>query len=162
MGIDTTDVVDVRTIAVAHPDDAPDLCGRSFVSPWFTMDPERAREFEHSTYLDEYPHPYGGEAGYGDDLVEGYHLLGMLDLMLNHCLWSEGPWIAWNYGLDDVRFVSVVRFSDPFRLRGTVTDVVDRGPQGHLLVLDIVGEVKARDRPGFVATQRFLWTTHAD
>ena len=38
-------------------------------------------------------------------------------------------------------------------------DVIDRGEQGHLLLLEIVGEVQGRERPGFVVTQRLLWTT---
>lgn len=157
MPIDTTDVADVRTLSVARLSQAPRLAGAAFVTPWFRMDPDRADAFHTGTYMDSYPHPYADE-GYGDDLVEGYHLLGMLDVLLNHAIWSDAPYLAWNYGLDHVRFVSVVRYRDRWRLRGAVTDVIDRGEQGYLLVLDIVGEVEGRDRPGFVATQRLLWT----
>lgn len=158
MAIDTTDLAEVKTLSVAHPSEAPTLAGAEFVSPWFTMDAERAEAFHTGTYMDSYPHPYV-EQGYGDDLVEGYHLLGMLDVLLNHVVWSGGPWIAWNYGLDHVRFVSVVRYTDRWRLRGSVKDVTDRGEQGYLLLLEIVGEVQGRERPGFVVTQRLLWTT---
>jgi hypothetical protein len=157
MALDHTDLDDVRLLSVAHPSLAPELSGGSFVTPWFTMDAERSDLFEQATYLDCYAHPYT-EDGYGEDLVEGYHLLGMLDFLLNQVLWSEGPWLAWNYGLDGVRFVSVVRHSDRVRIRGQVMEVIDRGEQGHLLVLSLVGEVHGRERPGFVATQRVLWT----
>jgi len=159
MGIDNTDLSEVVTITVHDPDEIPGLAGRSFVTPWFTMDEDRAHDFERGTYLDSYPHPYGGEAAYGDDLVEGFHLLGMLDFLCNHGLWSDGPWLAWNYGVDHARFVSVVRLSDRLRIRGTVREVIDRGEQGQLVVLDLVGEVQGRDKPGFVATLRALWTT---
>jgi acyl dehydratase len=157
MGIDTTDTSEVRTLSTSHPDEAPRLAGGRFVTPWFTLDPDRAGQFEKGTYLDSYAHPYGGGEGYGEDLVEGYHLLGMFDYLLNYVLWSDGPWIAWNYGLDRVRFTSVIRWSDPFRLSGTVTEVVPRGEHRHLLVLDVTGQVRGRDKPGFVATQRLLW-----
>lgn len=160
MGVDLDDTADVVPLSVRHPVEAPLLHGKRFVSPWFRMAPSRTALFETATYTDESPHRFGGEAGYGDDLVEGFHLLAMLDHLLNHVLWSDGPWLGWNYGLDHVRFVSVVRCSDRFRVRGTVADVIDRGDQGHLLVLDCVGEVEGRERPGFVATQRVLWTTH--
>lgn len=159
MGIDNGDLSEVVTITVRDPGEVAGLVGRSFVTPWFTMDADRAENFERGTYIDSYPHPYGGEAGYGDDLVEGFHLLGMLDFLCNHGLWAEGPWLAWNYGLDHARFVSVVRRSDRLRIRGTVRDVVDRGAQGQLVVLDLTGEVQGRERPGFVATLRALWTT---
>ena len=159
MGILTDDLSEVKTVSVSHPSEAPTLLGREFVTPWFTMDEDRANMFEKGTYLDSYPHRYGGDDAYGDDLVEGFHLLGMFDFLLNHSIWSEGPWIAWNYGVDKARFVSVIRRSDPFRLRGTIVDVVDRGAQGHLVVVDVVGEVRGRAKPGFVATSRALWTT---
>ncbi|MFG2731592.1 hypothetical protein [Streptomyces canus] len=160
MGIIGHDPDEIVTLAVQHPSQALELAGRSFVTPWFTMDAARSESFEFASYMDGYAHPYGGGEGYGDDLVEGFHLLSMTDFLLNQALWSEGPWIAWNYGLDRVRFVSVVRRSDPLRLRGTVREVVDRGAQGHLLVIDLIGEVKDRERPGFTATLRALWTTN--
>ncbi|MDP4502541.1 hotdog family protein [Nonomuraea turcica] len=159
MAIDLSDLSEVVTLSTRHPSEAPTLLGKSFVTPWFSMDADRSAIFEKATYLDDYPHPYGGAEGYGEDLVEGYHLLGMLDYLFNHALWSEGPWIAWNYGLDNVRFVSVVRHDDRFRIRGTITQVIDRGRQGHLLVIDCTAEVAARERPGFVATQRVLWAS---
>ncbi|GAA4078711.1 acyl dehydratase [Nocardioides aromaticivorans] len=159
MTIDSTDTSEVVTLTVDSPDEVPTLAGKTFVTPWFTMDEDRHKAFEHGTYLDSYPHGYGGESGYGDDLIEGFHLLGMLDYLCNHALWSEGPWLAWNYGLDHVRFVSVVRSADSLRIRGTVREVIDRGDQGHLVVVDAVGEVKGREKPGFVATLRALWTT---
>lgn len=160
MGIDITDLAEVRALSVSHPGEAPHLLGGRVVTPWFTMDAERATQFERGTYMDSYAHPYGGGDGYGEDLVEGFHLLGMLDYLLNQVLWSDGPWIAWNYGLDRVRFTSVVRWSDPFRLIGTVTDVVPRSDGDHLLVVDLTGEVRDRDKPGFVAVQRILWSSH--
>lgn len=160
VGIVTTDLAEVKTLSVSHPSEAPRLAGGRFVSPWFVMDAERAVAFERGTYLDSYAHPYGGQEGYGEDLIEGYHLLGMLDNLLNQVLWSGGPWIAWNYGLDRVRFTSVIRQSDPFRITGTVSDVVARGAGDHLLVLALTGEVRGRDKPGFVATQRILWSSY--
>lgn len=159
MGIHTTDLSEVKVLKVHRVEDAASLSGAAFVTPWFQMDKDRAQDFERGTYLTDYPNPYGGEAAYGDGLVEGFHLLGMLDFLLNHSLYcTDKTWIAWNYGLDHARFVTVVRDSDLYRIRGTVKDVIHKGDQGQLLVLDLRGEVKGRERPGFVATLRVLWT----
>lgn len=157
MGIHSTE--GATTLSVAHPSQAPTLLGKTFVTPWFVVDDDRVTDFEKASYHDEYPHEYGGEDGYGEGLVEGFHLLSLVDVLCNHSLWSEGPWLAWNYGVDNVRFVSVVRTTDPFRVHGQVRKVIDRGEQGHLVVLDLRGEVRGRERPGFVATLRALWTT---
>ncbi|MFF7289524.1 hypothetical protein [Streptomyces sp. BK205] len=157
MGILSTE--GATTLTVPHPSQAPALLGGTFTTPWFVVDDERTKDFEKASYHDEYPHAYEGEDGYGDGLVEGFHLLSLLDVLCNHSVWSEGPWIAWNYGLDNVRFVSVIRTTDPFRVHGHVREVIDRGDQGHLVVTGLRAEVRGRERPGFVATQRALWST---
>jgi acyl dehydratase len=161
MGLDLNDTSEMVTLSVPHPSHAPELLGKSFTSCWFTMDPDRSDEFDRATYLDHQQHPYVGQEGYGAGLVEGFHLLGLLDCLCNSALWSEGPWIAWNYGLDHARFVSIVRRDDRLRLKGTVAEVTDRGAQGHLLLLDLVGDIEGREKPGFVARLRVLWATHA-
>ena len=161
MPIHADDMSEVVTIEIAHPGELPQLVGRDFVTPWFSVDPERSEQFEYATYLDSYPHPYEDDEheGYGDGLVEGFHLLGMIDFLMNHVFLGDFPVIPWNYGLDRVRFVSVVRVEDRFRLTGTIKDVIERPGQGHLVVIDIVAQVQGRERPAFVATQRVLWTT---
>lgn len=156
MGIEISDLSEVVTLSVDHPSKARELLGRSFVTPWFTMDKARSEAFEFGTYMDCFAHPYTGDDAYGENLTEGFHLLGLLDALCNQALWSDGPWVAWNYGLDKVRFVSVVRWTDPLRIRGTVRDVVER-EAGHLLVVDAVGEVRDREKPGFTVTFRVLW-----
>ncbi len=63
MTIDSTDTSEVVTLTVDSPDEVPTLAGKTFVTPWFTMDEDRHKAFEHGTYLDSYPHGYGGESG---------------------------------------------------------------------------------------------------
>jgi acyl dehydratase len=159
MGIDTVDVSEVQVLRVDELAEVEELTGQVFVTPWFQMDSERVEAFERGTYIDSYPHLYGGEVAYGHDLIEGFHLLGMLDYLVNHSLYCTAPsWLAWNYGLDHARFVSPVRIGDRFRVRGTVDEVIDRDAQGWLLVLDLVGQVQNREKPGFTARLRVLWT----
>ncbi|WP_163512177.1 hypothetical protein [Fodinicola acaciae] len=157
MPLDLNNTEDVQTIHIDHPRDALSLIGKRFVSPWFSMDHDRAELWEQGTYLDLIPDAYY-EEGYGDGLVEGYHLLGMLDYLMNQVLTTGGRWVTWNYGLDRVRFVSVIRERDRFRLTGSIVNVEER-KQGFLVTNDIVAEVHGREKPGFIATQLALWTT---
>ncbi|WP_432970205.1 hypothetical protein [Dactylosporangium sp. CA-233914] len=159
MTVDLTDTSEVVTITIDSPDAIPALTGRAFTTPWFSVDPERSEQFEYSTYLDSYPHPYEEEDGdgYGDGLVEGFHILGMIDYLLNHVFESNFRCVPWNYGLDRVRFVSVVRVTDQFRITGTIRQVTDRGPQGYLVTADLTGQVRSREKPAFIATQHALW-----
>lgn len=161
MGIDLSDTSEVEIVTVDSPSAIPGLVGRRFTTPWFAVDLDRSEQFEFSTYLDSYPHPYEEDdgAGYGAGLVEGYHLLGMVDYLMNHVIVPKFRCIPWNYGLDHVRFVSVVRVADRFRLTGSITEVVDRGPHRHRITVDLRAAVDGRDKPAFVATQHVLWVT---
>lgn len=160
MAIDLHDTSGVKKLHVPSLQEAERVIGETLVTPWFQMDPERSAEFEHSTYLNEYPNPYEEDAGegYGEGLVEGYHLLGMIDYLMNHVV--ESPTdiriIPWNYGLDHVRFVSVVRTTDRFRLHGTLSKVEARDT-GLLATFDLKAEVEGREKPAFVAVQHALW-----
>lgn len=155
MPIDTNGIV---THSVAHPREAYQLAGISFITPWLTVEPDRAHQYEKAAYLDRIPHPYAN-SGYGDDLLDGYYLLSLLDVLINHSLWAERDWVSWNYGLDAVRFLSPVRLTDRFRVRGKVLEVLPKRDIGQLLVIDCSAEVDGRDKPGFVATQRLLWAS---
>jgi len=159
MGVDLTDIADVKHLHVSGLRSLPELIGSTVVTPWFIVDEDRASMFERGTYLDSYPQPYEEEDGeaYGEGLVEGFHLLGLIDYLLNHVIHCDERVVPWNYGLDRVRFVSPVHLSDRFRLRGTLTGAEIRRGQGVLVALDLECEVEGRDRPGFVATQHALW-----
>ncbi|MFE2456743.1 hypothetical protein [Streptomyces sp. NPDC059402] len=157
MGVVSTE--GATAISIEHPSELPGLVGTTFTTPWFRVDEDRLTSFEHASYHEEYPHGYGGEEGYGEGLVEGFHLLSLLDVLGNHAFWVEGPWLAWNYGLDRVRFISPVRTTDHFRVHGVVREVTERDNGGFLVVTDLRAEVKDREKPGFIATQRALWTT---
>lgn len=162
MPVDLKDLSEVKKLRIHSLDALQGQVGAEVLTPWFQMDEQRTEEFEHSTYLNEYANPYEETPGdgYGAGLVEGYHLLGMIDYLMNHVIERpETPrMIPWNYGLDRVRFVSVVRNNDRFRLRGTLAGVESKN-SGVRVTLDIIAEVEGRETPAFVATQHALWAT---
>ena len=136
--------------------DVPTLAGRHFQGSWFSVAPDRARAFDFAAYVDDNPVEMDGDR-YPDGLVEGFHLIALLDHLLNPLVNVSGdPWFGWNYGLDRVRFVSPIHAGEPIRLTGTVTAVEPRG-EGFLLTFDCTVEVQCRAKPGFVAEWRVLW-----
>lgn len=146
---------DVIALSVAFQD-VPSLAGQEFVGRWLVVDEPRLRSFEHATYLDDNEIQLDA-AAYPDGLIEGFHLLGLLDHLVNPVLnVNDGTWFGWNYGLDRVRFVSPVRAGDRMRVRGTVGTVEPRG-DGYLLLIHCTVEIDGRAKPGFVADWRVLW-----
>lgn len=138
--------------------EVPALTGRTFVGDWFAVDPDRLPAFEHATYLDQdQDEATFAEDFYPEGLVEGFHLLGLLDRLMSDTFGPEpGTVEGWNYGLDRVRFVSPVLAGERMRLHATLAGTEPKG-EGHVVLLKCVVEVEGRERPGFTADWRVLW-----
>ncbi len=134
----------------------PSLAGRSFTGDWFAVDGDKLPLFEEASYVDQNPDGLDLSV-YPEQLVEGFHLLSLLDHLMNRVLRpAPGEISGWNYGLDRVRFVSPVRAGERMRLTFEVLQAEPRG-DGYLLLFDCVIEVENRTRPGFTAQWRVLW-----
>lgn len=143
-------------VLTATFDELPTLVGRAYRGDWFAVEPSRIPVFAHASYLDETAHEVD-EADYPDELLEGFHLLSLLDYLISHAVRiAPGPWACWNYGLDRVRFVSPVTAGERMRVRGVIGAVEPRGT-GHLVLHRNVVEVAGREKPGFTADLWALW-----
>jgi acyl-coenzyme A thioesterase PaaI-like protein len=134
----------------------PSLAGRRFAGDWWSVDPEKLDEFDSAAYLNAMTFPWA-EGTFPDGLVEGFHLLALLDYMMNAVLHLEGEdAFGWNYGLDRVRFVSTIRAGERIRLTGEIAEVRPKDG-GYLVRQDCVVEVEGSERPGFVAEWWVFW-----
>lgn len=128
----------------------PALVGRRFVGPWFVLDETDRSDFESTTWLDRvYPEAPAPE--FGDDVVEGFHTLALLDALWNQVIrLDRSSTYTMNYGLDRVRFVAPVRIGQRLRLELTVEDATPRG-EGLLVRHACVIRAEDQERPGLVA-----------
>ena len=138
-------------------DDLPRSAGAKFVGPWFRVDEDRLPMFDRATYVDSNSVELAG-TNFPDGLIEGFHLLALLDHLTNEVLHVDDPrWTGWNYGLDRVRFVSPVTVNDRIRVAGRIAEVIPRG-EDQLVLLHCTIDVEGRSKPGMVAEWRVLWT----
>ena len=136
-----------------------ELVDRAFAGEWWTIDPGKVERFEEGTYLHELAFPWA-EATFPDGIVEGFHLLSLLDYMLNPILRLRGgDSFGWNYGLDRVRFVSPITVQDRIRVTGRVAEVRPKDG-GFLIRQDCAIEVEGREKPGVVAEWWVFWLLH--
>ena len=136
--------------------DLPTLTGRSFSGAWFVVDEARLPMFDEAVYSSENTYPLDGSE-YPAGMVEGFHLLSLLDHLVNPLLqFSDGPCVGWNYGLDRVRFVSTVIAGQKIRVKGIVGAVKPKG-RGYLVLCQCVMEIEGQDRPGMVADWWTYW-----
>lgn len=146
---------EIRALSVPFAE-LPSLAGRSFLGDWFSVDASKLPLFDEVTYTSENPYPLDTDA-YPEEMVEGFHLLALLDHLVNPLLRiSDGPCVGWNYGLDRVRFVSPVRAGQKIRVRGTIGAVRPKG-SGFLLLCQCAVEAEGSDRPGMVADWWTYW-----
>jgi hypothetical protein len=146
---------EIRALTAALAD-LPALAGRSFLGDWLTVDASKLPLFDEASYVSENPYPLD-TGGYPEGMVEGFHLLALLDHLLNPLLRISGDGtIGWNYGLDRVRFVSPVSAGQKIRVRGTVGAVTPKG-NGFLILCQCTVEVEGHARPAMVADWWTYW-----
>ena len=146
---------EIRELCVPFAE-LPSLVGRSFLGDWFIVGARSLPLFDRAIYTDRNPYPLDAR-GYPEDLVEGFHLLALLDHLVNPLLRvSDGPCVAWNYGLDRVRFVSPVRAGQKIRVNGSVGAVRPKG-SGFLILSRCAVEVGGREQPGMIADWWTYW-----
>ncbi|WP_395693502.1 MaoC/PaaZ C-terminal domain-containing protein [Nocardioides sp.] len=131
-------------------DEIAALEGRTFSGPWFELDDRDRDAFAAATWLDQvYPDPPPPE--FGNDVVEGFLTLGLLDALWNQVMrFDRESTYTMNYGLDRVRFVSPVRVGQRLRLELQVRQV-SRRPDGLVVRLGCQIAIDGQDRPGLVA-----------
>jgi hypothetical protein len=120
-------------------------------SPWVQVEPARSNAYAQSAYHDLVYSP-DPDLSYPDGLVDGFHLLGLLDWLVAEVV---GTFHGYNYGLDSVRFTAPVTVHDWIRLRLAVVDVRPRSG-GLLLTYNCIVEIKEQTRPAMVATWKVL------
>jgi hypothetical protein len=130
-------------------EDIPSLLNREVTSPYVTLESRLTKLFEEATLLSDLE-PFE-EGLYPQDLIEGFHLLGLLDYFVaKHIDLDRKTVYGLNYGLDRVRFVSPMRTGVPLRFRATVDRIEPKG-DGYLVYFDCALEHEGADRPGVLA-----------
>lgn len=131
-------------------EEVPALAGTHHVGPWFALDEGDRELFARATWLDRvYPEPPPPE--FGDDVVEGFLTLGLLDALWNQVIrFDRATTYAMNYGVDRVRFVTPVRTGQRLRLELDVEEVRPKA-DGLLVRMRCVIAVEAQERPAMVA-----------
>lgn len=130
--------------------DIPALAGRTIECPPVIVDARLVKLFEEATLIQGIWTTTAGADPYGDDLIEGFHLLGLFDYFVATYVDIDRHEVAgWNYGLDRVRFVSPMRAGQPIACTIAITDVVEKN-DGYLLHLDCTLAHPDSERPGVI------------
>ena len=148
---------DAPQVLTASWSDLPTLKGKRFRGDWFSLPAANLDLFDIATCVAQNSGTMD-DGIYPEGLVEGFHLLALLDHLHSPLIRiSEPDFSGWNYGFDHVRFVSTVTVTDRIRLAGEVLSVEPKGHR-YLLTLGCAIEVAGRTKPGLVADWKVMWT----
>lgn len=149
--------------ALFHIDEAGQWVGKPIgTSPWVTLTQGMVDEFANSTRDPDWMHVdverSRRESPYKGTIVQGFLMLSLvIDLSHQMGMVPRGTSYALNYGLDRVRFTSVVMTGSRLRTHATLTAVTPRGEKGVLFKTEHRMEIEGQEKPGVVADWLVLW-----
>jgi acyl dehydratase len=126
------------------------VIGQVITGEPFVVTREDVDQFESGTWVDR-AYAEDDIPEFPEDLVEGFHLLSLLDPVLQFALReNRGEMWGLNYGLDKVRFVSQVHIGD--RVLPTFeTLAIEPKDEGFKVLRRCTFTVEGAERPAMVA-----------
>jgi acyl dehydratase len=122
-------------------------------SDWMTIDQERINKFADATGDHQWIHvdPERAAAGpFGTTIAHGYLTLSMVsELMFGLTTLEDSPMVI-NYGLDKVRFLSVVPVDSRIRASAQISGVA-LAPQGVRVSTTVAVEIEGVEKPALIA-----------
>lgn len=132
-------------------DEWPLAVGSVFNSRWVKVSTSSSLAYAQAAHHDLVYGP-AGASDYPDGLIDGFHLLGLLDWLSATVI---GTWHGYNYGLDRVRFPASATSHDWLRLRVKVERVEPRAG-GQLVTYDCRVDLRGQVKPALVASWKIL------
>ena len=145
-----------------HPRDAHVLVGKElFVTGWRRVDREHLDRFHWS--VDEVEGASDMTANElfprADDNVDGFMLLSLITTgFFNNYPIGGDRMVAWNYGIESVRFPATVYLENDFRMRVHLESVQEKD-SGWLMRNRVVLEMKDSERPAMVGSFLVMLTS---
>jgi acyl dehydratase len=139
-----------QSIQLTAFEDLPGTVGRIIEGEPFSLSAEDIDRFHQATWLDK-AYPEGSVPEFPETLIEGFHLLSMVDAVARFAAGAEAD-LMWglNYGLDRVRFVNQVHHGDRILPTFETLEVIAKG-EGFKILRRCTFTVEGSDSPAMVA-----------
>lgn len=130
------------------------------VSDWLQISQERINKFAECTGDWQWIHTDKEKAKngpFGGTVAHGYLILSLLSYFnFQYAIFTEGIKMAFNYGLNKVRFISPVPDGAKIRHRAILKNVMEKGSKNLFLIIDNKVEIEGQDKPAMVAESVYM------
>ena len=143
-------------------DTLKDYIGKDMgTSDWLEIDQERINQFADVTLDHQFIHVDEEKATplFGSTIAHGFLSLSLMAGMPAPQVAPDNMKMAFNYGLDKVRFLSPVPVDSEIRMHSKVVDITEKNPGQFLVKSEVTMEIKGTDKPACIAETLSMWVT---
>ena len=130
-------------------------------SDWLVVDQDRINQFADATLDHQFIHVDSEKATplFGSTIAHGFLSLSLMAGMPAPQVAPENMTMAFNYGLDRVRFLTPVNVGSKVRTKSKLLSVDDKGDGRYLVKNEVTMEIEGQEKPAYIAESLTMYVT---
>jgi len=130
-------------------------------SDWLVVDQDRINQFADATLDHQFIHVDSEKATplFGSTIAHGFLSLSLMAGMPAPQVAPENMTMAFNYGLDRVRFLTPVNVGSKVRTKAILLSVDDKGDGRYLVKNEVTMEIEGQEKPAYIAESLTMYVT---
>ena len=130
-------------------------------SDWLVVDQDRINQFADATLDHQFIHVDSEKATplFGSTIAHGFLSLSLIAGMPAPQVAPENMTMAFNYGLDRVRFLTPVNVGSKVRTKAKLLSVDDKGDGRYLVKNEVTMEIEGQEKPAYIAESLTMYVT---
>ena len=130
-------------------------------SDWLVVDQDRINQFADATLDHQFIHVDSEKATplFGSTIAHGFLSLSLMAGLPAPQVAPENMTMAFNYGLDRVRFLTPVNVGSKVRTKAKLLSVDDKGDGRYLVKNEVIMEIEGQEKPAYIAESLTMYVT---
>ena len=130
-------------------------------SDWLVVDQDRINQFADATLDHQFIHVDSEKATplFGSTIAHGFLSLSLMAGMPAPQVAPQNMTMAFNYGLDRVRFLTPVNVGSKVRTKAKLLSVDDKGDGRYLVKNEVTMEIEGQEKPAYIAESLTMYVT---
>ena len=130
-------------------------------SDWLVVDQDRINQFADATLDHQFIHVDSEKATplFGSTIAHGFLSLSLMAGMPAPQVAPENMTMAFNYGLDRVRFLTPVNVGSKVRTKAKLLSVDEKGDGRYLVKNEVIMEIEGQEKPAYIAESLTMYVT---
>ena len=130
-------------------------------SEWLVVDQDRINQFADATLDHQFIHVDTEKATpiFGSTIAHGFLSLSLMAGMPAPQVAPDNMTMAFNYGLDRVRFLTPVNVGSKVRTKAKLLSVDDKGDGRYLVKNEVTMDIEGQEKPAYIAESLTMYVT---